>query len=134
MAFFLAMSYFHSINISAFFSYGYDKGVAWLFPKDNNRRHWLQHIFGWLNDRIPSIKNNLMQRIPESILHWHSACGGTIGAYLGHQFFQHKMRSSESIIKFSPVFNRTALVQAILLITLIFTLYGEGIKKTFGIA
>ncbi|NER94674.1 MAG: DUF1294 domain-containing protein [Symploca sp. SIO1B1] len=109
--------YFNCVNISAFISYGYDSSIAWLFPKSEEPTHWLQRLFGWLDLKY-KIKQKLAQRIPEPILHWHSACGGTIGAYCGHLFFKHKMRGQESKRKFAPIFKGTALTQTLMLIGL----------------
>jgi uncharacterized membrane protein YsdA (DUF1294 family) len=118
-AFFITTIYFHCVNISAFFTYGYDSGVAWLFPKNDAPTHWVQKLFGWINSQNPRIKENMMQRMPESILHWHSTCGGTIGAFMGHKFFIHKMRGAESRVKFAPIFKRTVIVQILLIIAIL---------------
>ncbi|NET60147.1 MAG: DUF1294 domain-containing protein [Symploca sp. SIO2E6] len=106
--------YFKCVNMSAFLSYGYDSSIAWLFPKSEEPIHWLQRLFESLDLKYKIKK--YMPRIPEPILHWHSACGGTIGAYCGHLFFKHKMRGQESKRKFAPIFGGTALTQILMLI------------------
>ncbi|MEL7409287.1 MAG: DUF1294 domain-containing protein, partial [Cyanobacteria bacterium J06558_2] len=115
---FIITIYFHSINISAFLAYGYDSGIAWLFPKSSTPTHWAQKLFFWIDKHNPKIRIILMQRMPESILHWHSTCGGTIGAFLGHKFFIHKMRGRESKVKFAPIFKRTVILQILLIIAI----------------
>ncbi|MCA2732479.1 MAG: DUF1294 domain-containing protein [Microcystis sp. M158S2] len=136
--------YFHCLNISAFLSYGYDSGLAWLLEdeKDEYRpnsmikvgTHWSQRLVRWLLKQIAKmfakneegqmiwIDNFKKKRMPESILHWHSVLGGTIGAYAGHRFFNHKKifvlnksLASKSAIKFAPVFERIFFCQVFLL-------------------
>ena len=119
IVFFVTTIYFHCVNLSAFLAYGYDRGIAWLFPKSDAPTHWVQKLFGWINRQNPKIKENMMQRMPETILHWHSTCGGTIGALMGHKFFAHKMRGTESRVKFAPIFKRTVILQILLIIILV---------------
>lgn len=119
IVFFITTIYFHFVNLSAFFAYGYDSGIAWLFPKSDTPTHWAQKLFGWVNRQNPKIKKNMMQRMPEPILHWHSTCGGTIGAFMGHKFFIHKMRGAESRVKFAPIFKKTVILQILLIIALV---------------
>jgi uncharacterized membrane protein YsdA (DUF1294 family) len=120
LSFFLATIYFQFINLSAFFSYGYDNFIAWLISKNSPPTHWMQKSFSSLRERFSNAIKTMDQRIPETILHWHSTFGGTVGAYIGHRFFRHKMFKPESKAKFAPIFNGTVIIQIILVISLVF--------------
>jgi len=141
--------YFSCVNISAFFSYGYDSGSAWLFEdeKDEYRTnsmikvgsHWIQRLVRFLlqqiakiisndeNKREKWIENFKPKRMDEFLLHWHSVLGGTIGAFAGHIFFNHKKifkinmhSASPSAIKFAPVFKSIFYCQLCLLAALVY--------------
>ena len=135
---FIATSYFYSINISTFFLYGYDNGHAWLFEKEQNMQrkssninigsHWSQRLARSMSEKFKLVRTLGDSRVPENILHWHSAIGGTIGAYAGHWFFNHKKMftvfqdksniTSNSIIKFAPVYERIIFSQVMLFVIL----------------
>jgi uncharacterized membrane protein YsdA (DUF1294 family) len=141
--------YFSCVNISAFFSYGYDSGFAWLFEDetDEYRRnstikvgsHWIQRLVRFLLEQIARIiykdeygrkewiKSFKANRMDEFLLHWHSVLGGTIGAFAGHKFFNHKKifgtnmhSASPSVIKFAPVFKSIFYCQLCLLAALVY--------------
>jgi uncharacterized membrane protein YsdA (DUF1294 family) len=137
---FMVLAYFYSINISTFFSYGYDNGAAWLFesPEDRIRKnstikigtHWAQKLARSVttqSNTAHKLKGRI--RMPELILHWQSAFGGAIGAYAGHWFFNHKKMflfyrdkstvTSESALKFAPVYERIVFSHMIQLFVLI---------------
>ena len=106
------------INIFTFFVYGYDKFIAWIFSKSPtvnglfsspSRKHPSPKLGRWFEKCIPGIKP---QRVPEWILHWHSIFGGSIGAFFGQRFFNHKTKNE----KFQPVFIRAIAIQIVLLI------------------
>ena len=135
---FIATSYFYSINISTFFLYGYDNGHAWLFEKEQNMQrkssninigsHWAQRLARSMSEKFKLVRTLEESRVPENILHWHSAIGGTIGAYAGHWLFNHKKMftvfqdksniTSNSIIKFAPVYERIIFSQVMLFVIL----------------
>ena len=141
--------YFSCVNISAFFSYGYDSGFSWLLedetdeyrPNSTTKKgsHWIQRLVRFLLEQIAMIickdederkewiKNFKTNRMDEFLLHWHSVLGGTIGAFAGHKFFNHKKifgtnmhSASPSVIKFAPVFKSIFYCQLCLLAALVY--------------
>jgi uncharacterized membrane protein YsdA (DUF1294 family) len=136
VASFVAISYFYSINVSTFFLYGIDSGHAWLFEKEQDKQrksssinigsHWAQRLARAYSVKFALVNIWSSNRMPENILHWHSALGGSIGAYAGHWFFNHKKMfaifqnksdsTSKSIMKFAPVYERIVFSQILLLL------------------
>lgn len=136
---FIVLAYFYAVNISTFLCYGYDNGTAWLFetPEERMRKnsnikigtHWAQKLATTITTQS-NIAQKLRKRsrMPELILHWQSAFGGAIGAYAGHWFFNHKKMfllfrdkstvSSESALKFAPVYERIVFSQIVQFIVL----------------
>ncbi|MFB2875867.1 DUF1294 domain-containing protein [Floridanema aerugineum] len=120
-ALFTLSVYLTFINISTYLFYGYDKFRAWIFPKHENYgdpelpplNHWGQKLARWVERFAPWVKTS---RVPEWVLHWHSICGGTLGAFLGQKYFRHKTSKSS----FQLVYRITALTQIVLLVATFF--------------
>lgn len=72
------IAYFLAVNITTFFLYGYDKGVA------------------------KAQKGGL--RIPEKVLHLFAFIGGTPLAFVSRRFFRHKTVKTSFVIMFWLVF------------------------------
>jgi uncharacterized membrane protein YsdA (DUF1294 family) len=98
---FIYMVYFSCMNCLTFTLYGVDKFVAII------------------NKKFIKAEKNKIPRIPEDTLHWCSICGGTAGAFIGHKFFSHKMKTEESKGKFAPIFNKIWSSQLVLMTILI---------------
>jgi uncharacterized membrane protein YsdA (DUF1294 family) len=83
-------SYYISISLSTFLFYGWDKKISEIFPKDDKPYEKLDSIqkFGHrIATEMPFLKP---PRVPEKVLHWHSYCGGSVGAFIAQDFFRHK--------------------------------------------
>jgi hypothetical protein len=79
-------------------------------PALNN---WSQRLARWFENFAPWIKP---PRVPEWILHWHSICGGSLGAAIAQYFFNHKTSKQT----FRVVYLKTVGIQITILVTLFF--------------
>ncbi|HEY9601409.1 MAG TPA: DUF1294 domain-containing protein [Allocoleopsis sp.] len=120
-AVFTLSTYLTSINISTYLFYGYDKLRAWIFPKNREYgdpeppplNHWGQKLARWVEKFAPWVKT---ARVPEWVLHWHSICGGTLGAILAQGSFRHKTKKKT----FQSVHRIIVLTQIVLLVASFF--------------
>lgn len=109
--------YLTSINISTYLFYGYDKFRAWIFPKTREYgdpeppllNHWGQKLAHWVERFAPWIKT---ARVPEWVLHWHSICGGSLGASFAQKFFRHKTKKKT----FQAIYLKIVIAQTVLLV------------------
>lgn len=109
-------SYWLSINLSTFLFYGWDKQIALIFPKESKTDEELGIVqtFGRnVAHLAPFIRP---PRVPERVLHWHSFCGGSLGAFIAQKFFRHKS-TKES---FRAIYHRTVLIQIFFLVAVFF--------------
>jgi uncharacterized membrane protein YsdA (DUF1294 family) len=88
------LSWLTAINLVTFFTYGYDKLVAWLSGMKAPEKipRWLpvQKMLGHFGT----------MRVPENVLLGMAALGGTLAAGLGMLVFRHKVSKGPFLRKF----------------------------------